>query len=76
MNGRAAIATRLSLWQLLQRAARRRVLLHWYRWQLECLIAERDTYLGASAVGPEYLINCADQERDLNSRIARIQCDL
>lgn len=66
------IATRLSLWRQLRAA----VLLCWCRWHLACLRAERDSYLDAQAVGPNYLAECAEQERGLTSRIARLECDL
>ena len=67
------------------RARRRNVLVRAWRavvlWKLrhdlECLQAEREGYQAAGVpLGAQYLANCADQERDLRSRIAMLECGL
>lgn len=59
------------------RAARRAVLMRWYRWQLDCLLSEREGYLSSGVrLGPQYLRECAKQARVLRGQIAFIECDL
>lgn len=59
----------------------RRIVLAVLREELDCIVAEREAYQVAATargylLGAQYLANCADQERDLRSRIAMLECGL
>ena len=79
LKGRGArytIPTRMPLWQRLWNLYQ----LHRLREQLKCLQDERDGYLQAATMpgsefklGPKYLENCAEQERQLQARIAVLE---
>lgn len=70
------IPTRRPLWMRLWVRLQLSVL----RGQLECLVDERAGYQLAASMpetkfklGPQYLENCATQERELNARIAVLE---
>ena len=60
------------------RRAFRRLLACWHQSQLDCLVSEREGYQAAmpDKLGPNYLAECARQERVLRGRIAYLQTGL
>lgn len=56
----------------------RRLLAMKLQWDLDCLMSEWETYSAAmpDKLGPNYVANCAHQQRVLAGRIAYLECDL
>lgn len=73
---RYTIPTRRPLWMRLWV----RLQIAWLQHKLDCLLDERTGYQQAAdmpgsefKLGPQYLANCAKQERELKSRIAVLE---
>jgi len=60
------------MWRALTRPLRRRFL----AWRERCIVEERQGYAKAGVpMGPTYLKNCAEAERDLRSRQAMLDLE-